>query len=220
MLTTAFSETSLPQDLGTDATDVLGRDFVNKLVVVSSMSGLARPVFAAAVHWRKETRCNYYSYTTSSKVQNLPFLGCSAADPTARGRRNICLVRHKTVWRMRNWLSGHVMYTRRCNSQVAMLSCCCNHLSVPISRVQLSQHELSCWQCCQTGWSRLHSPVTPHSDKPVCVCWCVFECGYICMCAHMFYIISTLHNPVLMLKPSSLTHIYTHIHTQTHTNVH
>ena len=37
MLTTASSEASIPQDLGTDATDVLGRNSVHKLVVVSSV---------------------------------------------------------------------------------------------------------------------------------------------------------------------------------------
>ena len=57
MFTAAFSEASIPQDFGTDATDVLGRDSVHKLVVASSMSGIARPVFAAAVHWREGTRC-------------------------------------------------------------------------------------------------------------------------------------------------------------------
>ena len=75
MLTAAYSEASIPQDLGTDATVVLLRNFVDELVAVSS-TRLARPVCAAASHWRKATRCTYYSYTIS---KNLPFLGCRAA---------------------------------------------------------------------------------------------------------------------------------------------
>ena len=38
--------------------------------------------------------------------------------------------------------------------------------SVPISQVQLSLCVLSCWLCCQTGWSTQHCPETQHTPWP------------------------------------------------------